>query len=407
MSTHDAGGEDDSTSGFVAAMGRLLDRAVGGLTGERGRAAAAAQTFMMFSAALSLGYAAFYLSYPDSDLRPLAAYSVVCAIAYVVGVVTVRIGYQLAASIIGLTVATSQVVFIVSSVGWESGAHMYLIVGGQLVYMVFTERQRLLRWAYLGVAATAFVVCQVALPATGGRYVIDGSTLTWMFSINAVLAMTLLFTLAALAHFRARESRAQAAESAERAEYLANTDALTGLSNRRPILEVLERVSSRSVGKYCVAIADLDRFKDLNDTYGHSCGDAVLAVVGDRLRADIRTTDALGRWGGEEFIFVMTDTSLDAAVRTMDRTRNAVSGTPVPCSDHEHHVTVSIGVAGASAAARPHLVIKDADDALYEAKLDGRDCVRVHRGAGVQMSVMAEADDEADKGAPGASGRLG
>ncbi|WP_062209327.1 GGDEF domain-containing protein [Demequina oxidasica] len=407
MSTHDAEIGDESPSGLVSAMGRLLDRAVGGLTGERGRAAAAAQTFMIFSAALSVGYAAFYLSYPDSDLRPLAAFSIVCALAYAVGIVTVRVGYQLAAAVIGLSVATAQVVYIVSSVGWETGAHMYLIVGGQLVYMVFTERQRLLRWAYLGIAATAFLVCQVALPARGADYAIDSSTLTWMFSINAVLAMTMLFTLAALAHFRARESRAQAAESAERAEYLANTDALTGLSNRRPILEVLERVSSGSVGKYCVAIADLDRFKDLNDRYGHSCGDAVLAVVGERLRAEIRTTDALGRWGGEEFIFVMPDTSLDAAVRTMDRTRAAVSDVPVSCGDHEHEVTVSIGVAADSAAARPHLVIKDADDALYEAKLEGRDCVRMHRGAGLPVPVRAEPEEEADNGTPGAPGRLG
>lgn len=376
---HDAAGTVDSASGFVSTMGRLLDRSVGGLTGERGRAAAAIQTFSLFSMALSLVYAVFYFAYAASDLRPLSVFSVVCAVAYAVCVVVTRMGQPLWAALLGLLVATAQVLVIVSVVGWETGAHLYLIVAGQLVYLVFTERQHLLRWAYVGAAAAAFVVCQVALPAAGTRFEIDSSTRAWIFSFNAVMAMAMLFTLAALTHFRTRESRIEAARNAERAEYLANTDALTGLSNRRPILEVLDHESSRGVGNYCVAIADLDRFKDLNDAHGHSCGDMVLSVVGDRLRGEIRTTDALGRWGGEEFIFVMIDTDLDAAAGTMERTRAALSTTPIPCGDHDHRVTISIGVAAAVVGARPHRVIKEADDALYEAKLDGRDCVRVHR----------------------------
>lgn len=95
------------------------------------------------------------------------------------------------------------------------------------------------------------------------------------------------------------------------------------------------------MGNYCVAIADLDRFKDLNDAYGHACGDVVLAAVADRLRAQARVTDALGRWGGEEFILVMSDIAVDDAVVTMDRMRAAVGQELVPCDAHEHHVTMS------------------------------------------------------------------
>lgn len=401
MTTHDAVGTEESPRGFVSTMGRLLDKSVSRLTGERGRAAAAGQTFLIFSAVLSVGYAVFYLSYSPSDLRPLAMVSVAWVAGYAAGIVMVRTGRQLGATLLGLAVAIVQVLVVVSAIGWESGSHLYLIVAGQLVYMVFTERQRLLRWAFLGTSAAAFVTCQVVLPARGARFAIDSSTLGWMFSLNAVVAMALLFSLAALAHFRARESRAEAARNAERAEYLANTDPLTGLSNRRPILEVLERESVRSMGNYCVAIADLDRFKELNDTHGHSCGDAVLAVVGDRLREQVRTTDALGRWGGEEFIFVMTGTGVDAATGTMDRTRTAVSGTPIPCGDHDHRITVSIGIAPAAPGSLPHLVIKDADDALYEAKMEGRDCVRVHRGAVQSLAHARQADTDAQGGRPG------
>lgn len=398
---NDAVEPDAAQGGFATFMGHLLDRSVGGLTGESGRAAAATQTFLAFSVGLSFCYSAFYFAYSGSDFLPLELFSLACMVVYVLGIVVLRTGHQIIATLLGLGLATVQVMFIVSAIGWESGVHLYLIVAGQLVYLVFAQKQHLLRWAFLALAAVAFTVCQVVLPARGTVFEIDTETLSWMFSINAVLAMSLLFTLAALSHYRARESRASAARHAERAEYLANTDELTGLSNRRPILETLERVSSRSVGNYCVAIADLDRFKDLNDAYGHSCGDAVLAVVGDRLREQIRTTDALGRWGGEEFIFVMPDTNMKSALSTMERTRVSVSSVPVNCGEHDHAVTVSVGVAPAGPGSVPHLVIKDADDALYEAKLDGRDCVRAHRGAGLPLVALAEPADPADPADPG------
>jgi len=388
-------------------VGHVFERDVGGLTGEKGRAAAAMQTFLAFSVLLSLSYVTYYVLHPGGGFGPLIAFTGACAAAYVLVILAVRHGYQLAASLIGLTVGTVQIVWVVHELGWGSGLHLYLIVAGQLVYMIFTEAQRVFRWLFLFVAAGAFVTCQVAFPATGSRYPIDNTDLNWMFSINAVVALALLFILATVAQLRARESRGAEALSARRAESLANTDALTGLANRRPILQRLEQLSSRSVGNYCVAIADLDRFKDLNDAYGHACGDVVLATVADRLRMQARITDALGRWGGEEFIFVMSEIAVDDAVVTMDRMRAAVGQELIPCDGHEHHVTMSVGVAHANGRARAHLVVKDADDALYAAKFDGRDRVRSHRGAALPMRVMSAPTDLADGDGVTPRGTLG
>ena len=131
---------------------------------------------------------------------------------------------------------------------------------------------------------------------------------------------------------------------------------------------------------YSLAIADLDHFKALNDTFGHECGDRVLAAIGQRLRVGLRTTDMVGRWGGEEFIFDMAGTSIDDAVAMMERMRTDLERAPVACWGHGHDVTMSIGITDALPTAVAHRALQRADAALYEAKGAGRNVVRTAPG---------------------------
>jgi two-component system, cell cycle response regulator len=162
---------------------------------------------------------------------------------------------------------------------------------------------------------------------------------------------------------------------------MAVIDPLTGIYNRRYASQHLTRVMERAretEGAFAVMMMDLDKFKAINDRYGHDAGDAVLREFSRRLQENIRGVDLVARFGGEEFFVAMPDVDQHAAAHAAERIRRAVEGAPVvlPGGAGEVEVTVSIGVAIASAAdVDPEAIIKRADSALYHSKEAGRNRV--------------------------------
>jgi diguanylate cyclase (GGDEF)-like protein len=125
-------------------------------------------------------------------------------------------------------------------------------------------------------------------------------------------------------------------------------------------------------------MVDVDHFKRINDTYGHVAGDEAIIAVAGRMQRALRPFDVLGRWGGEEFLVILPDSDPDAALAVAERLREAVRTQPVSlgASGQAIEMTVSIGVA-TSLDALPDALVHAADQALYAAKADGRDRVRV------------------------------
>jgi len=159
----------------------------------------------------------------------------------------------------------------------------------------------------------------------------------------------------------------------------ARTDALTGLRNRRALEEFAGAAFKRAArsGAACaVVLCDIDQFKSINDRHGHDVGDEVIRAVGNVLGGVIRETDALGRWGGEEFLAVLPDTTDEAALSLAQRMRLAVEASDLPAN---LRVTISLGIASASPGQDNNgawkEVLKAADGALYRAKQDGRNRV--------------------------------
>lgn len=365
-------------SRLPAAISAFLERSAGGLTGAEGAAAGTVQTFALVSIGTTLAFTLWYGLNPSVPPGPLVWLSSLTGSLMVVTVVLVRRGRQLAGAVVYLSAAMAGMLHMAFLVGWSSGHHLYLITAAQLVFLMFTDRQRAWRWLFVGISASAFMLAQFAAPAIGPQAPVEH--LSGIFASNAVGTATLMFVLSVVAHYRARAAQEQAEALAARAEYLANTDPLTGLANRRPVTALLDELATTGEPTYTVAIADLDHFKDLNDVHGHACGDRVLAALGDRLRGQLRGTDALGRWGGEEFIVVLADTRLDDGVTMVERMRRLVSDRAVACGDHEHRITMSVGVTDSSDGVAGHRVVKRADDALYEAKQTGRDRVVALQG---------------------------
>jgi diguanylate cyclase (GGDEF)-like protein len=166
-------------------------------------------------------------------------------------------------------------------------------------------------------------------------------------------------------------------------EDLAYRDELTELPNRRGAsrqLEVLISRARRHGHQLALLLIDADRFKDVNDQHGHAVGDVVLRELAQRLRERVRCEDVVGRWGGEEFVVALPETTADGAVAVAESLREAIAGTAIAAGDLTLGVTVSIGVA-AWTGQELDLLVDGADNALYAAKAAGRDRVVVEPAA--------------------------
>ncbi len=166
-------------------------------------------------------------------------------------------------------------------------------------------------------------------------------------------------------------------------ELQARTDPLTGTMNRRAILERLGEEMARAQRQGTllgVGMIDVDLFKHINDTYGHSVGDAVLRQVVGRSVAAMRPYDAFGRFGGEEFLAIVPQARASEAAGVFERIRRAISASPVSEDGQEIAVAVSIG--GATTQGESiDAVLRAADDALYQAKSQGRNRVVMAEGS--------------------------
>jgi diguanylate cyclase (GGDEF)-like protein len=163
-------------------------------------------------------------------------------------------------------------------------------------------------------------------------------------------------------------------------ETQATRDDLTGLLNRGTILEVVKREFARVARLGTTAgiiLADLDNFKHINDTYGHPVGDEVLREAALRLSANMRAYDAIGRYGGEEFLMLVPGCDLFSLMDTAEHARATVSGGPIRTRAGPIQLTVSLGieVIRKSTALDLNTSIRAADDALYRAKRGGRNRV--------------------------------
>jgi diguanylate cyclase (GGDEF)-like protein len=199
-----------------------------------------------------------------------------------------------------------------------------------------------------------------------------------------ILAIALLAALAGLTGVlmlsqRVKRQNGMIRGSEERFRHLATHDGLTQLPNRASVLNSLEaaltrrRLTNTSV---CVALIDLDHFKNINDTFGHVAGDEVLREAARRLSSAIRSTDVIGRYGGEEFLIVFDEMEQDHGVARSDLVRRTLCEWPVRWEGKEIAVTCSIGVAASGADVdSASTLVSSADHAMYAAKMRGRNRV--------------------------------
>ncbi len=168
------------------------------------------------------------------------------------------------------------------------------------------------------------------------------------------------------------------------------TDSLTQLCSRAFSLRTLKEKLAAALARerpLSLVMADVDHFKSINDSHGHIVGDRILRDVATRMEGSARTSDVIGRYGGEEFILVLDDAALDVAYALAERTRVRVAADPVHRGSIDLHVTISLGVAQARSGDTAESLISRADRALYAAKKAGRNLVRTELDIDTDLSA--------------------
>lgn len=266
-----------------------------------------------------------------------------------------------------------------------------LVAGGVLVAGV--AGADLFEWTFLGVHESVWgVVAAVASIALVGQLAVSNRA---AFQRERRLVRT----------------AAQLREVSAELDRLARTDALTGIANRRAFFDLLGvefRRSRRYARELSVLMLDLDHFKRVNDRWGHPFGDQVLRQTAETISANIRESDFVGRYGGEEFALAMPETGPEQALVAAEKLRRAIeevefrAGDVPPAHEPSVRVTISIGVASLPIEADQDefKLIRRADQALYEAKRTGRNRVRTFTKETVSQPAVAEVlpgpDEDAD-----------
>lgn len=224
-----------------------------------------------------------------------------------------------------------------------------------------TSRHGILAWVILGLIVSRPLIMDI---------------LFWHFIPPLAIALPAITNFLAVMIFgRLFEAEMRRGRRERLLDAAAHTDSLTGLSNRRALMQYMKDIPSQKNEGYLVLIVDIDHFKKINDTYGHDVGDAVLVTTAARMKNSIRDSDFIARLGGEEFFILIHMTPDESGQEIIERLRQAISS-PVAAGPHQLSVTVSIGALNVQTADLDFMSIYSRiDSALYEAKRLGRNRV--------------------------------
>ena len=256
-------------------------------------------------------------------------------------------------------------------IGWDSGFHYYLLM---FIPAITVSDRQLTRPALLLLVLFGFYLGLHALSRhAGAQAPLTGQGLAVVHGFNVAVVFCMAAYTARFYYATVRRAEAQLQAQAA-------TDPLTGLSNRRSLIARAEQIlaRARAAGRpTALVIADIDHFKQINDRHGHDAGDQVLASTAGLLRSTSRPQDLVARWGGEEFLVLLPDTSAQAAQSVAERLRAAMAAHATTHAGAPLHATLSLGVCEVRGDESLSSAIARADGALYRSKQCGRDRVTV------------------------------
>ena len=222
-----------------------------------------------------------------------------------------------------------------------------------------------------------YIAWGVRLSQNTDIYKINDFWQNTLFIINSIIAYLMIIGFFALFITRNYSARAAMARANTTLEDAANIDPLTKLYNRRMVDSMLEKyhLEARGMGEdFSILMCDIDNFKRVNDTYGHDCGDLVLANIASKLKEAVRSQDMVFRWGGEEMLIIIKDGRY-VSEKVAERCRQLVEDSKVDFKGTEVSVTITIGGASYYQGSTTDILIERADKNLYTGKTTGKNKV--------------------------------
>jgi diguanylate cyclase (GGDEF)-like protein len=281
-------------------------------------------------------------------------------------------------TIIQMVVATIVVMFLMYTANHIRGPFLiiYLIV---FLFGIFRLNTRQFLSLTIFVLFTYGLVIYVLMEYQPQKINLYEEMLQWMALASLLPFFAFLGGQISSLRQKLRNSHTELEEAMEKIQEMAIRDELTGVYNRRHVMELLDYEKNRSSrgggGIFCLAMLDIDHFKNVNDMYGHQAGDAVLRAVATMIDKTMRNTEFCGRYGGEEFLIVLTQTDIKGALICAERVRANIENILFPDLDPDFKVTVTIGLSEYHIREDVEKIISRADEALYRAKKGGRNRV--------------------------------
>jgi len=270
---------------------------------------------------------------------------------------------------------------------WKIAAETWVMIGFITWVLWYTDKlaSPLLNTYLLAVITSALTLgklatlCEMALIAACFFLLGDNSAAGEIFTLRYVGGLAAQLAPMLLVAYVTTMFSADIRYGLNKAKLMSETDELTGVYNRRGFAILVDRLFAQSV-RYnrptTVMLIDMDRFKELNDSYGHEFGDRMLRLVAKCIETELRHTDVLARYGGDEFVALLPETPPKAALDVAERIRAAVTGTPLEFDGRSVITSVSIGLASYPEDGRAiDAILARADRAMYLAKQSGRNGV--------------------------------
>jgi diguanylate cyclase (GGDEF)-like protein len=324
-----------------------------------------------------LGHFFFIGLFAWAGVRTMALVNIVSCLIFLISFLVNLNGSHGKAAILGIGEVVTHAILAVIYVGWNSGFHYYIL---SLVPIVFYVANKINRTKVL----VSVLLCSIYT----GIYFYSQShpplvsiTLfqSRIFAITNI-AVT-FFVLSAVAHYyRLAVVKAEMGlnKANQNLQILSQTDPLTRLLNRRAILDWAEKEQQAQTGHsqmFCLIMGDVDHFKLFNDHYGHDFGDQVLINVANVFQRILRDEDHIARWGGEEFLMLLPDTTLEDGKKVAERLRQTIQSTPIEFQGTTAGVTITFGVSTWTGAEDIAAAIRSADQAMLNGKRAGKNCV--------------------------------
>lgn len=365
-----------TTATPVRVLGEWMERALApGPVAPRETSSRLLMTFGAFVMAVGLLFTVRFWLWRDEGGLGYVALAAAIAASAVVCAALARTRRRTSAAIALLAIASVGTFPVAHALSVESDIQLLYLALLLAMLVLVPERLFRTRAAFGAGIVAALIACEFLFLQSDLWAMLDERTANHIAAVNRVV--TIVGSAGAVVVLIRRAAREQRLLfGAARVEgRRANTDVLTSLANRRPVLTRFAELDSAGIRDYGIAVIDIDSFKQINDAHGHDAGDRIIVEIGERLSDHFGANALVSRWGGDEFLVLMERIDTVSFVTVLERLRKVVATFPVPVDDVRVPVTLSIGASRALAGVSTDDVVLAADAALYVAKSEGRNRV--------------------------------